>query len=105
MPMFDSFRQSSHLAALACPGIWHTLQANYTREPCSVRGAGEAVVGATETLSKQVLAVLDLRPARLPSTLKLGMLAKQNNSWGDLSLGAWEVQWAMLLGTSFIFGR
>eukprot|EP00983_Pelagomonas_calceolata_P071359 1151191-Pelagomonas_calceolata.AAC.2 len=50
-----------------CPEIWHALRANYTRKPCSVRGAGEAVVGAIETLLKQVWHLFGLgQPASHP---------------------------------------
>eukprot|EP00983_Pelagomonas_calceolata_P131476 1161780-Pelagomonas_calceolata.AAC.4 len=42
-------------------------------------------------------------PPNAPSALKLGMLAKQNILSGDLSLGCWAVQCAVLSGASFKF--
>eukprot|EP00983_Pelagomonas_calceolata_P055851 1144328-Pelagomonas_calceolata.AAC.6 len=42
-------------------------------------------------------------PSATP-TLKLGMLAKQKILSGNLCLGGWAVQWAMLSGTCSMYG-
>eukprot|EP00983_Pelagomonas_calceolata_P099627 1158478-Pelagomonas_calceolata.AAC.7 len=60
------------------PETLATLPNKKFGQPCSDRGPWEAVAGAVETSATSFAGSSWPEPASLTSTLKLGMLAKQN---------------------------